>query len=83
MSPPPPPAPAPPQHPIYGSYLLLFSGYALACHSAPLALVAAAVCGAYYRRRAALEARVLAGAFGDDYQAYRLRTPRQFVPWLA
>jgi protein-S-isoprenylcysteine O-methyltransferase Ste14 len=78
----PPPHPCG-QHPIYGSYILLFCGYCLACHSAPFALLSLWACGVYFRRRAALEAEVLAGAFGAQYDAYRARTPRLFVPWVA
>lgn len=73
----------PKQHPIYGSYMLLFAGYCLACHSAPFALLAVWVCALYYRRRAALEAEVLRGAFGRAYDDYVAATPRRFVPWVA
>ena len=37
------------QHPIYVSYMLLFSGFCLSLHSAPSALLILAVCAAYYR----------------------------------
>jgi protein-S-isoprenylcysteine O-methyltransferase Ste14 len=63
--------------------MLLFAGYCLLCHSAPFAILAVWVCALYYRRRAALEAQVLSEAFGADYDAYRARTPKQFVPWVA
>lgn len=71
------------QHPIYGSYMLLFSGYCMACHSAPFAILAVWVCALYYRRRAALESQVLRESFGDEYEDYVKRTPRRFVPWIA
>ncbi|KAI8462291.1 MAG: hypothetical protein J3K34DRAFT_527857 [Monoraphidium minutum] len=70
------------QHPIYGSYMLLFAGYCLACHSAPFALLAAWACGLYYTRRAGLERDVLRAAFGGAYDDYALRTPRRFIPWV-
>eukprot|EP00955_Chlamydomonas_euryale_P099047 365192-Chlamydomonas_euryale.AAC.14 len=37
------------QHPIYTSYMLLFSGFCLLLHSAPSALLLTAVCATYYR----------------------------------
>jgi protein-S-isoprenylcysteine O-methyltransferase Ste14 len=85
---PPPPLgpsfrPCHPQHPIYGSYMLLFAGYCLLCHSLPFAVLAAWVCALYYRGRAALEAQVLSEAFGEAYEDYRARTPKLFVPWVA
>lgn len=73
----------PKQHPIYGSYMLLFAGYCLLCHSAPFAALSLWVCAAYFRARAGLEEAVLSRAFGGDYEAYRARTPRRFVPGIA
>ena len=63
--------------------MLLFAGYCLACHSAPFAVLAVWVCALYYKQRAALEAEVLRAKFGEEYDAYCLRTPRKFVPWMA
>ncbi|KAF8066262.1 DLEC1 [Scenedesmus sp. PABB004] len=54
------------QHPVYVSYALLFTGYAMTLHAALTALFALAACAAYYGRRAALEAEVLAERFGAD-----------------
>jgi protein-S-isoprenylcysteine O-methyltransferase Ste14 len=64
------------QHPIYISYALLFCGHALLHHSASGALLAAAVCAAYYWQRVRLEVALLQEAFGDEYKAYAARTAR-------
>jgi protein-S-isoprenylcysteine O-methyltransferase Ste14 len=70
------------QHPIYTSYVALFSGFCLVLHSAPLALLLAAVCAAYYYRgRCRMEADVLRRAFGAEYDAYAART-KLFLPIL-
>ena len=37
------------RHPIYTSYMMLFSGHCLLLHSAPLAIIMLGVCIAYYR----------------------------------
>jgi protein-S-isoprenylcysteine O-methyltransferase Ste14 len=39
------------RHPIYTSYMLLFTGFSLCLHSAPYALLMLAACAAYYRWR--------------------------------
>ncbi len=62
------------QHPIYTSYMLLFVSFGLLMHSAPYAALLWSVSALYYRRRMALEARILASAFGAEYEAYAART---------
>ena len=63
--------------------MLLFAGYCFLCHSAPFALLSAWICRAYFKARARLEAGVLSQAFGETYEGYAARTPKQFVPWVA
>lgn len=69
------------QHPIYTSYMLLFFSYGIWLHSAPTALLMLLVCSMYYRARAALEACVLEGAFGNYYRDYASRTKR-YIPFV-
>jgi protein-S-isoprenylcysteine O-methyltransferase Ste14 len=62
--------------------MLLFVGYSLCCHSAPLALLAAWIAGLYYRRRARLEEGVLRGAFGRRYDDYAAAARWRYIPGL-
>lgn len=70
------------QHPIYGSYMMLFVGCCLELHSASCAAALLAVCVAYYSVRTRLEARLLSAEFGEAYQEYVRRVPKRYVPWV-
>jgi protein-S-isoprenylcysteine O-methyltransferase Ste14 len=61
---------------------LLFTGAALLCHSAPLALLFLLVCGAHYTHRVSLEEQLLMSAFGEQYAAYQRATPHRFLPGI-
>ena len=67
------------RHPMYGGGILLFGGLSLGFSVPALALtVGLAV---LWRAKSAVEERVLALRF-PDYDAYRRRTPRRFVPGI-
>lgn len=70
------------RHPIYTSYMALFSSYCLLLRSPGAAVALAAVCALYYGRRTALEEAILAGAFGERYAEYRRRVPARYLPGL-
>lgn len=69
------------RHPIYTSYMLLFSGYAMLLHSASTAVFAVAICVVYYSVRTRLEQAVLQEAFGEMYDQYVKRT-KMFLPFV-
>lgn len=69
------------QHPIYTSYILLFTGYALYLGSWLTCLLFHTVCTQYYMERTKKEAVLLEQAFGNEYRAYREHTGH-FVPRL-
>jgi protein-S-isoprenylcysteine O-methyltransferase Ste14 len=61
--------------------MLLFVGYSMALHSAPVAMLLLAVCALYYSSRTRLEAQVLREAFGGEYEQYAART-KKYLPGL-
>lgn len=67
------------QHPIYTSYICLFTGYCLVLQSPRIAFLLAAVCFAYYTNRTSVETQILESAFGAQYREYAKRTAR-FIP---
>lgn len=69
------------QHPIYTSYICLFTGYCLVLQSPRTALLLAAVCFVYYTNRTSVESQILESAFGAQYKEYAQRTAR-FIPFL-
>lgn len=69
------------QHPIYTSYICLFTGYCLMLRSPRAAALLAAVCVLYYSQRTAVESQILEAAFGVQYKQYAKRTAR-FIPFL-
>lgn len=67
------------QHPIYTSYMMLFTGFCLSLHSAPAAFLIVLICAAYYTSRTKLEEQLLSRAFGEQYEHYRART-KKYIP---
>jgi protein-S-isoprenylcysteine O-methyltransferase Ste14 len=67
------------RHPMYGGGVLIFAGASLALSVSALALtVALAV---LWRGKSAVEERLLVERF-PEYEDYRNRTPRRFLPGL-
>jgi protein-S-isoprenylcysteine O-methyltransferase Ste14 len=64
---------------LYGGGILLFAGASLAFSISALALTAALA--VLWRAKSAVEERVLVTRF-PGYEAYRLRTPRRFLPFV-
>ncbi len=67
------------RHPMYGGGIVVFAGLSLA-FSIP-SLLLTGVLAALWRAKSAAEERALAARF-PGYEAYRLRTPQRFLPWL-
>jgi protein-S-isoprenylcysteine O-methyltransferase len=67
------------RHPMYGGGILLFVGLSLAFSITALALTAALA--ALWRAKSAVEERVLVQRF-PEYEAYRGRIPRRFLPGI-
>jgi len=67
------------RHPMYGGGIVVFVGLSLV-FSIPSLLLTGAL-AALWRAKSAVEESALAARF-PDYEAYRLRTPRRFLPWL-
>jgi protein-S-isoprenylcysteine O-methyltransferase Ste14 len=65
------------RHPMYGGGILCFAGLSLAFSVSALVLTAALA--ALWRNKSAVEERWLAARF-PDYDAYRRRTSRRFLP---
>jgi protein-S-isoprenylcysteine O-methyltransferase Ste14 len=66
------------RHPMYGGGILVFTGLSLAL-SVP-SLVPTIVLAALWRAKSGVEELALAERF-PDYERYRSRTPRRFLPW--
>ena len=67
------------RHPVYGGVILIGLGWSLA--EAPLGLVPTALLAALFDLKARREEAWLIERF-PEYEGYRARTPRRFVPWL-
>jgi protein-S-isoprenylcysteine O-methyltransferase Ste14 len=67
------------RHPVYGGVILIGLGWSLA--DAPLGLVPTALLAVLFDLKARREETWLIERF-PEYDAYRARTPRRFVPWL-
>jgi protein-S-isoprenylcysteine O-methyltransferase Ste14 len=67
------------RHPMYGGGILLFSGLSLEFSVTALAVTAALAI--LWRGKSAVEESLLLARF-PDYEAYRERTPRHFLPWV-
>jgi protein-S-isoprenylcysteine O-methyltransferase Ste14 len=68
------------RHPMYGGALLFLAGLSLA-HSVS-SLVLTALLAVLWWRKSMVEERRLAARY-TDYDAYRGRTPRRFLPFIA
>ena len=69
------------QHPIYTSYMLLFSGFSLLFGSEECCILMLLVCRRCYKRRTGTEAELLEQAFGNEYKVYQEHVGK-FVPKL-
>ncbi|KAL0040418.1 hypothetical protein WJX77_006520 [Trebouxia sp. C0004] len=67
------------QHPIYTSYMLLFSGFTLLFGSEEWCCLLLYVCWRYYKSRTDMEANILQDAFGNEYKVYQEHIGK-FVP---
>src|SRR5437899_563276 len=67
------------RHPVYGGTLLIALGWSLA--DAPLGLAPTALLAVLFDLKARREEAWLSERF-PEYAAYRMRTPRRFVPWV-
>ncbi len=67
------------RHPVYGGVILIGLGWSLA--DAPLGLVPTALLAVLFDLKARREEAWLIERI-PEYEAYRARTPRRFVPWL-
>jgi protein-S-isoprenylcysteine O-methyltransferase Ste14 len=67
------------RHPMYGGGILLFAGISLA--SSVAALVLTAALAVLWRGKSAVEERLLVARF-PEYEAYRDRTRRRFLPGI-
>jgi protein-S-isoprenylcysteine O-methyltransferase Ste14 len=68
------------RHPIYGGAILLAAGWVLIFASVVGAILVVALV-VLFELKARREEEWLRGRYGD-YDAYRARTRRKFVPWL-
>ncbi|NET09976.1 MAG: isoprenylcysteine carboxylmethyltransferase family protein [Symploca sp. SIO2B6] len=66
------------RHPIYTSYILLFSGFCTILQSLWGAVLLLAICAVWFGNRITLEEQMLEERFGEDYQSYCQRTKRLF-----
>lgn len=67
------------RHPVYGGVLLLALGWSLA--EAPLALIPTAVLAGLFELKSRREEAWLVERY-PEYEAYRERTPRRFIPFV-
>jgi protein-S-isoprenylcysteine O-methyltransferase Ste14 len=68
------------RHPIYGGALLLAAGWSL-LFATPLGGAFTILLAAFFELKARREERWLVERY-PEYEAYRARTRRRFVPWL-
>jgi protein-S-isoprenylcysteine O-methyltransferase Ste14 len=66
------------RHPIYGSYILCFSGYVCLMLAPLSALLLVVTCLLWYGNRIPIEETMMLGKFGDDYRTYMAQTKRLF-----
>ena len=64
------------RHPIYTSYLLLFTGFCILLHSLLSLMVLAIVSWIWFGNRIILEEEMLTQKFGETYQQYAQQTKR-------
>ena len=66
------------RHPIYLSYILLFTGFCTSLQSIISIGLLAVVCILWFGNRIAIEEEMLSQKFGDDYKAYKQQTKKLF-----
>ncbi len=66
------------RHPIYLSYILLFSGFCIMLQSLVGLGLLAVVCVVWFGNRIMIEEEMLAQEFGEDYTAYQQQTKKIF-----
>ena len=66
------------RHPIYSSYILLFTGFCLMLQSIVSFGLLALVCIVWFGNRMMIEEEMLEKEFGDQYRAYQQKTKKLF-----
>ena len=66
------------RHPIYSSYILLFTGFCLILQSIVSFALLALVCIVWFGNRMMIEEEMLEKEFGDQYRAYQQKTKKLF-----
>ena len=66
------------RHPIYSSYILLFTGFCLILQSIVSFGLLALVCIVWFGNRMMIEEEMLEKEFGDQYRAYQQKTKKLF-----
>lgn len=69
------------RHPIYTSYILLFTGYAVMLESLVGLGLLAVVAAVWFGTRIRIEEEMLVGKFGGEYKSYQKRT-KKIVPFI-
>jgi protein-S-isoprenylcysteine O-methyltransferase Ste14 len=69
------------RHPIYTSYILLFSSFPILLGSLWGMAILILACVIWFGSRITLEERMLEEQFGESYRSYRLRTKR-LIPFV-
>lgn len=70
------------RHPIYLSYLLLFSGCCTLLHGSLFTFILMClVCGVWLNNRIAIEEEMLIARFGEQYKEYQRKT-RKIIPFI-
>lgn len=69
------------RHPIYLSYLLLFTGYCLMIGSIWSLILLALVCFVWFGNRIKIEEDMLENKFGEEYKAYKQKT-KKLLPFV-
>ncbi|HEY9848175.1 MAG TPA: isoprenylcysteine carboxylmethyltransferase family protein [Leptolyngbyaceae cyanobacterium] len=70
------------RHPIYLSYLLLFSGCCTLLHGSLFTFILMClVCGIWLNNRIAIEEEMLIARFGEQYKEYQRKT-RKIIPFI-
>ncbi|MGK7873948.1 MAG: isoprenylcysteine carboxylmethyltransferase family protein [Xenococcaceae cyanobacterium] len=69
------------RHPIYLSYILLFTGFGTMLQSFVSLVLLALVCLIWFGNRIMIEEAMLEKEFGDDYKAYQQNT-KKLLPFI-
>ncbi|XP_078428407.1 protein C-terminal S-isoprenylcysteine carboxyl O-methyltransferase [Wolffia australiana] len=70
------------RHPVYASTMALFAAYCSSLGAPISCLLLVGVCAAYYGRKAELEEKLMAEAFGTDYAEYAAKVRYKLIPFL-